>query len=446
MKLQDIFESLRESSRKLAQLSPGQKNKALLAVKDSLMARTASIIAANDHDVMRAKDKGMKESLVDRLRLDEARMEGILSGIDEIIAQTDPIGQVVSGWTNENGLVIKQVRVPIGVAAIIYESRPNVTVDAFAIAYKSGNAILLRGSSTALETNMEIVSAIKAGLRSVADCGAGVPGAVELASSGSRDEVDDILNARGYIDVVLPRGGADLIKMVVEKASVPVIETGSGICHLFVDESADLDRAAIIAENAKLQRPGVCNAIEVLLVHSAVAESFLPKLSERFAGRAQFRCDERALPIMQKAAAGSGAAGAGAACAVSGAKGALAEKVVENVVAAGENDFDTEFLDNILAIKVVDSVEEAVAHINAHNTKHSESILTSSIKNASYFKANIDAACVYVNASTRFTDGQVFGYGAELGISTQKLHVRGPMGLAALTTTKYLIEGEGQIR
>ena len=440
MKLQDVFESLRESSRKLAQLSPGQKNKALLAVKDSLMARTASIIAANDHDVMRAKDKGMKESLVDRLRLDEARMEGILSGIDEIIAQTDPVGQVVSGWTNENGLVIKQVRVPIGVAAIIYESRPNVTVDAFAIAYKSGNAILLRGSSTALETNMEIVSAIKAGLRSVADCGAGVPGAVELAASGRRDEVDDILNARGYIDVVLPRGGADLIKMVVEKASVPVIETGSGICHLFVDESADLDRAAIIAENAKLQRPGVCNAIEVLLVHSAVAEKFLPKLSERFAGRAQFRCDERALPIMQKAAAGSGA--------TSGAKGAASTKgaLSEKVVAAGENDFDTEFLDNILAIKVVDSVEEAVAHINAHNTKHSESILTADIKNAAYFKANIDAACVYVNASTRFTDGQVFGYGAELGISTQKLHVRGPMGLAALTTTKYLIEGEGQIR
>ena len=394
---------------------------------------------------MRAKDKGMKESLVDRLRLDEARMEGILSGIDEIIAQTDPVGQVVSGWTNENGLVIKQVRVPIGVAAIIYESRPNVTVDAFAIAYKSGNAILLRGSSTALETNMEIVSAIKAGLRSVADCGAGVPGAVELAASGRRDEVDDILNARGYIDVVLPRGGADLIKMVVEKASVPVIETGSGICHLFVDESADLDRAAIIAENAKLQRPGVCNAIEVLLVHSAVAEKFLPKLSERFAGRAQFRCDERALPIMQKAAvaaAGSGEASGDGAKGAASTKGALAEKVV----AAGENDFDTEFLDNILAIKVVDSVEEAVTHINAHNTKHSESILTSDIKNAAYFKANIDAACVYVNASTRFTDGQVFGYGAELGISTQKLHVRGPMGLAALTTTKYLIEGEGQIR
>ena len=432
MNLQDIFESLRESSKKLAQLSPGQKNKALLAVKESLMTRTASIIAANDHDVMRAKDKGMKDSLIDRLRIDEARMEGILSGIDEIIAQTDPVGQVVSGWTNENGLVIKQVRVPIGVAAIIYESRPNVTVDAFAIAYKSGNAILLRGSSTALETNMEIVAAIKAGLRSVSDCGAGVPGAVELAASGSRDEVDDILNARGYIDVVLPRGGADLIKMVVEKASVPVIETGSGICHLFVDESADLDRAAVIAENAKLQRPGVCNAIEVLLVHSAVAQEFLPKLSEKFAGRAQFRCDERALPIMQKAAV----AGVGA------ASGSLAEKVV----AAGENDFDTEFLDNILAIKVVDSVEEAVAHINAHNTKHSESILTSSIKNASYFKTNVDAACVYVNASTRFTDGQVFGYGAELGISTQKLHVRGPMGLAALTTTKYLIEGEGQIR
>ncbi|MBO4507929.1 MAG: glutamate-5-semialdehyde dehydrogenase [Spirochaetaceae bacterium] len=425
MKLQKVFTSLRESSEKLAQLSPGQKNKALAAVKESIRARTASIIAANDHDVMRAKDKGMKESLVDRLRLDETRMEGILSGIDEIIAQTDPVGQVVSGWTNENGLVIKQVRVPIGVAAIIYESRPNVTVDAFAIAYKSGNAILLRGSSTALETNMEIVSAIKAGLRSVADCGAGVPGAVELASSGKHEEVDEILNARGYIDVALPRGGADLIKMVVEKASVPVIETGSGICHLFVDESADLDRAAIIAENAKLQRPGVCNAIEVLLVHNAIAEKFLPKLSDKFAGRAQFRCDERALPIMQKAASAKNA---------------------KKVVAAGEKDFDTEFLDNILAIKVVDSVEEAVAHINAHNTKHSESILTADIKNAAYFKTNVDAACVYVNASTRFTDGQVFGYGAELGISTQKLHVRGPMGLAALTTTKYIIEGEGQIR
>ena len=425
MKLQKVFTSLRESSEKLAQLSPGQKNKALAAVKESIRARTASIIAANDHDVMRAKDKGMKESLVDRLRIDETRMEGILSGIDEIIAQTDPVGQVVSGWTNENGLVIKQVRVPIGVAAIIYESRPNVTVDAFAIAYKSGNAILLRGSSTALETNMEIVSAIKAGLRSVADCGAGVPGAVELASSGKHEEVDEILNARGYIDVALPRGGADLIKMVVEKASVPVIETGSGICHLFVDESADLDRAAIIAENAKLQRPGVCNAIEVLLVHNAIAEKFLPKLSDKFAGRAQFRCDERALPIMQKAASAKNA---------------------KKVVAAGEKDFDTEFLDNILAIKLVDSVEEAVAHINAHNTKHSESILTADIKNAAYFKTNVDAACVYVNASTRFTDGQVFGYGAELGISTQKLHVRGPMGLAALTTTKYIIEGEGQIR
>ena len=448
MKLQKVFTSLRESSEKLARLSPGQKNKALAAVKESIRARTASIIAANDHDVMRAKDKGMKESLVDRLRLDETRMEGILSGIDEIIAQTDPVGQVVSGWTNENGLVIKQVRVPIGVAAIIYESRPNVTVDAFAIAYKSGNAILLRGSSTALETNMEIVAAIKAGLRSVADCGAGVPGAVELAASGKHEEVDEILNARGYIDVALPRGGADLIKMVVEKASVPVIETGSGICHLFVDESADLDRAAIIAENAKLQRPGVCNAIEVLLVHSAVAEAFLPKLSERFAGRAQFLCDERALPIMQKAAAeatGTGV-GAGSGATSASSKAASAKKLAEKVVAAGEKDFDTEFLDNILAIKVVDSVEEAVAHINAHNTKHSESILTADIKNATYFKTNVDAACVYVNASTRFTDGQVFGYGAELGISTQKLHVRGPMGLAALTTTKYIIEGEGQIR
>ena len=427
MDLQKVFISLRESAGKLAQLTPGQKNKALVAVKESIVARMASIIAANDHDVMRAQDKGMKESLVDRLRLDEKRIAGILSGIDEIIAQTDPVGQVVAGWTNENGLLIRQVRVPVGVAAIIYESRPNVTVDAFAIAYKSGNAILLRGSSSALETNMELVSAIKAGLRSVADCGAGVPDAVEIASSGKHEEVDEILNARGYIDVVLPRGGADLIKMVVDKASIPVIETGSGICHLFVDASAEQDKAVLIAENAKLQRPGVCNAIEVMLVHSAIAAEFLPKVAAKFAGRAQFRCDERALPVMKKAFEDL-------------------KLPADKVVAAGEKDFDTEFLDNILAIKVVDSVEEAVSHINAHNTKHSESILTTDMAHATYFKTNIDAACVYVNASTRFTDGQVFGYGAELGISTQKLHVRGPMGLSALTTTKYIIEGEGQIR
>ena len=427
MNLQTVFESLRESSKELARLSPGQKNVALASVKEAITASIPAILAANAVDVSRARERGIKESLIDRLSLNESRIKGILSGIDEIIAQTDPIGQVVSGWTNENGLVIKQVRVPIGVAAIIYESRPNVTVDAFAIAYKSGNAILLRGSSTALETNREIVAAIKAGLQSVADCGAGIPGAVELAASGKREEVDEILNARGYIDVVLPRGGADLIKMVVEKASVPVIETGSGICHLFIDASAEQDKAVLIAENAKLQRPGVCNAIEVMLVHSAIAAEFLPKVAEKFAGRAQFRCDERALPVMKKAFEDL-------------------KLPADKVVAAGEKDFDTEFLDNILAIKVVDSVEEAVSHINAHNTKHSESIITTDIKNATYFKTNIDAACVYVNASTRFTDGQVFGYGAELGISTQKFHVRGPMGLSALTTTKFIIEGEGQIR
>ncbi len=430
--MQTIFESLRESSKELARLSPGQKNRALASVKEAIRTSIPSILSANDLDVSRAREKGIKESLIDRLSLNEARIEGILSGIDEIIAQTDPIGQVVSGWTNENGLAIKQVRVPIGVAAIIYESRPNVTVDAFAIAYKSGNAILLRGSSTALETNREIVAAIKKGLAALSDNGEGIPGAVELASSGKRDEVDEILNARGYIDVVLPRGGADLIKMVVEKASVPVIETGSGICHLFVDASADLDRAVLIAENAKLQRPGVCNAIEVLLVHSSVAKDFLPKLVEKFAGRAQFRCDQRALPIVKAAA--------------EKASGYDGDKLSEKILAAGKDDFDTEFLDNILAIKVVDSVEEAVSHINSHNTKHSESILTTDVKNAAYFKTNIDAACVYVNASTRFTDGQVFGYGAELGISTQKFHVRGPMGLSALTTTKFIIEGEGQIR
>ncbi len=425
MSLQPVFETLRKGADALGCADAATKNAGLLAVQKSLTENIPAILEANAKDVAAAREKGMKESLIDRLSLNEQRLTSIISCITTIIQQTDPVGQVPAGWSAPNGMQIKQVRVPLGVAAIIYESRPNVTVDAFAIAYKSGNAILLRGSSSALESNKAIVKAIKAGL---ASCSEGIPDAVALADSGSRDEVDEILTAKGYIDVALPRGGAGLIKMVVEKATVPVIETGSGICHLYVDDSGDVKTAADIAENAKLQRPGVCNAIEVMLVHKDIAEKVLPAIAERFNGRAEFRCDPAALAVLQKAAAGA----------------SWGDKT--KLTAAGDDDFDTEFLDYILAIKTVSGVEEAVAHINAHNTKHSECIVTTNTEHARYFQKKVDAACVYTNVSTRFTDGEMFGFGAELGISTQKMHIRGPMGLAALTTIKYIIEGEGQVR
>ena len=427
MELLNVYKSLRAGAEKLAQLDAAQKNKALLSVKEALNLHRKEILQANSIDVQNSRDKGVKESLIDRLTLTDSRIDSILAGIDSVAKQTDPVGQVVSGWTTPNGMQIRQVRVPFGVAAIIYESRPNVTVDAFSLAYKSGNAILLRGSSSAIESNKAIVSAIKEGLKAE-PCG--IPEAIELAVSGKHEEVDEILTAKGYIDVVLPRGGANLIKMVVDKAKVPVIETGRGICHVFVDESADLEMALNIAENAKLQRPGVCNAIECILVHKAAAEKFLPALYERFNGRAQLRCDEVSYKILSAAASASASAAGKEDC----------------IIQATDEDFDTEFLDNILAVKVLDDVKEAVAFINAHNTKHSESIVTKSLDNAKYFQRNVDAACVYVNASTRFTDGEEFGFGAELGISTQKMHVRGPMGCSALTTIKYLIDGNVQIR
>ncbi|MCR4790164.1 MAG: glutamate-5-semialdehyde dehydrogenase [Treponemataceae bacterium] len=422
MELSQVFVTLRSGAEKLAQLNASEKNMGLLAAADAIDKNRKKILDANAIDVKLSREKGVSESLVDRLSLDDKRIDGIIDSIHIVANSEDPIGSVLAGWKTPEGLSIKQVRVPLGVASIIYESRPNVTADAFALAYKSGNAILLRGSSSALNSNKAIVEAITQGLNSQGKVfgKAGVADAIALAMSGSHDEVNEILNAKGKIDVVLPRGGAKLIKMVVENAKIPVIETGSGVCHLFVDESADLERAAIIAENAKLQRPGVCNAIETLLVHSSVAEKFLPLLVKQFAGRAELRCDKRSFEIVSK--------------------------LEKRAVPATEDDFGYEFLDKILAIKVVDSVEEAIAHINSHNTKHSESILTQNICNAKKFQNEIDAACVYVNASTRFTDGGVFGYGAELGISTQKFHVRGPMGLTALTTTKYLIEGDGNIR
>ncbi len=415
---ESIFTSLRKASQLLANLSAKEKNNALEAVIRSLDKNRESILSANKKDVNKARESGTKESLVDRLMLNDERMIGINDSIRIIISQTDPVGEIISGWKTEAGLDIKQMRVPIGVASIIYESRPNVTVDAFALAWKSGNAILLRGSSSALESNKAIVSAIKEALTSIKK---EYSDALFL-TEGGREEVGQILNARGLVDIVLPRGGADLIKMVVENARIPVIETGSGICHLFVDESASIEMAVNIAENGKMQRPGACNSLESILVHESCAKDFLPALLERLGDRCEMRADERAFSILEKNATKS------------------------KLVHATKEDFATEFLDFIVAIKIVNSLEQAVEHINTHNTKHSDAIVTKALDNARYFQQNVDAACVYVNASTRFTDGGEFGFGAELGISTQKMHARGPMSLTALTTIKYIVDAEGLTR
>lgn len=415
MDIEKITTSLRSASSSLALQTADKKNKALAAVAKALDSARTSIIAANQKDIENGRQNGMSESLIDRLMLNDKRIDGIIDSVKSLIAQTDPVGEEVAGWKTPNGLNIRQVRVPLGVVAIIYESRPNVTVDAFSMAYKSGNAILLRGSSSAFNSNKEIVRIIKEALAATVD---GVPEAIELVEVRNHDhsDVDQILNAVGKIDVVLPRGGKKLIQNVVSNARIPVIETGSGVCHLYIDQSADLEMAVKVAENAKIQRPSVCNAIECIVVNSKVAKDFLPKLAEAFNGRVKFHADQRALPYLP---------------------GALA---------ATDSDFGNEYLDYECCIKTVDTTDEAIEYINSHNTKHSESIITTNMANAKKFQAMIDASCVYVNASTRFTDGGEFGFGAELGISTQKLHARGPMGIKVLTTTKYLIDGEGQTR
>ena len=415
MNLEQTCNVLKTGAQSLALQNASTKNKALTAVAAALDTQRVEIIAANKKDVEIARANGTSESLIDRLSLDDKRINGIIESLKIVIAQSDPIGEETAGWKTPNGLSIRQVRVPLGVVAIIYESRPNVTVDAFSLAYKSGNAILLRGSSSAFNSNKAIVKVIKNALATVEG---GVPESIELVEVKEHDhsDVDAILNAVGKIDVVLPRGGKRLIQNVVSNARIPVIETGSGVCHLYIDDSADLEMAVKVAENAKIQRPSVCNAIECIVVNKAVAEKFLPMLEEKFSGRVKFHADE------------------------------IAIKYLKNAVAATEEDFGNEYLDYECCIKTVANVEEAIAYINSHNTKHSESIITESRANARLFQAKIDASCVYVNASTRFTDGGEFGFGAELGISTQKLHARGPMGIKALTTTKYLIEGEGQTR
>ena len=413
MKLEEIGSRAKEVSRVLNNLGSTPKNEGLKAVAQALLDGKGKILEANQKDVQAALAKGMNPGLVDRLSLNDARIQAMAEGLLQVASLDDPVGEVISMKPRPNGLLIGQKRVPLGVIGMIYEARPNVTADAFGLCFKSGNAVILKGGSDALESNKAIVVQIREGLKS-----AGLPeDAVQLIESTDREVTRQFMRLNDYLDVLIPRGSAGLIRSVVENSTVPVIETGTGNCHIFVDESADLDMALNIIFNAKTQRIGVCNACESLVVHRAVAEEFLPLLKARL--------DEKQVEIRADKEA----------CAL-----------VDGFVPAAEEDWGREYLDYILSLKLVDSIDEAIAHINRYNTKHSEAIITSDYANAQRFLNEIDAAAVYVNASTRFTDGFEFGFGAEIGISTQKLHARGPMGLKELTTTKYIIYGNGQVR
>ena len=403
----------KDASRLCAKLGTEAKNRGLLAVAGELRSQSAYLLEENEKDLKAAKEKGVKQSLIDRLRLTEQRISDMAEGLTQVAALEDPIGEVLSMKNRPNGLRVGKKRVPLGVVGIIYESRPNVTADAFGLCFKTGNAVILRGGSDAIHSNLAVTKVIKGGLEKE-----NLPqDAILLVEDTSRATVGEMMKLHQYIDVLIPRGGAGLIANVVENSTVPVIETGTGNCHIFVDASADIGRAAEIIENAKTQRMGVCNACESLVIHEAAAEKALPLIEERLnAHQVEIRGDERA------------------------------REILPGIVPATEEDWGTEYLDAVISVKIVDSLEEAIAHINRYNTGHSESILTKDYDNALKFQDEVDAAAVYVNASTRFTDGFEFGFGAEIGISTQKLHARGPMGLEALTSTKYIIFGNGQIR
>ncbi len=418
MTTQQLLERAKAAKLSAMLLDTQTKNTALLKMADKLVEHTDRILAANKTDVENARGI-ISEVMIDRLSLSAERIEAMAKGIRDVAFLPDPVGSVIERTKRENGLIIEKTSVPIGVTAIIYESRPNVTSDAVALSLKSGNVCVLRGGKEASGSAKAIVDALKEALY---ECNLS-PDLVNLVSDTTRQSATDLMTAVGYVDLLIPRGGAGLIKACTQNAKVPCIQTGTGICHIFVDESADINMALDIIENAKTSRPSVCNAAECLIVHKNIAESFLPLVKERLALErekngltpVELRCDERAYAIL-------------------GTK------------KAGENDFDTEFLDYILAVKVVDSINEAIEHITLHSTGHSESILTQNEENARLFTAAVDSSSVYVNASTRFTDGGEFGLGCEMGISTQRLHARGPMGLRELNTYKYIIKGNGQIR
>ncbi|PUA38962.1 glutamate-5-semialdehyde dehydrogenase [Paenibacillus elgii] len=403
----------KQAAPKLGLLSTEQKNNALLRMADALVAEAESIIAANAEDLQRGRESGISTSLLDRLALNRQRIEAMADGLRQVVALPDPIGDTLEAFDRPNGLQIRKVRVPLGVIGIIYEARPNVTVDAAGLCLKTGNAVVLRGGSSALHSNKRIVEVLHDSLKST-----DVPAdALQLIMDPNRASVDEMLKLNGLLDVLIPRGGASLIQNVVKNATVPVIETGAGICHTYIDASAQPDMALKIAINAKVQRPSVCNSMETLLVHRDFAEQHLASIAEQFVQQmVELRGD------------------------------AEAQRLVPTVKAATESDWDTEYNDYILNVRVVKGLDEALAHIRRHGTMHSECIVTENESNAARFLQEVDAAAVYHNASTRFTDGFEFGFGAEIGISTQKLHARGPMGLPALTSSKYCIVGDGQIR
>lgn len=413
MTITEIGKKAKEMTKILGILGSEKKNEGLKSAAAALLDGEEEILSANQDDVIKATAAGMNQGLIDRLELTPKRIEAMAQGLLAVASLDDPVGEVLSMKVRPNGLNIGQKRVPLGVVGIIYEARPNVTADAFGLCFKSGNAVILKGASDALESNKAIVKWIRTGLSR-----AGLPeDAVLLITDTDRKKTKEFMRLREYVDVLIPRGGAGLIKSVVENSTIPVIETGTGNCHIFVDESADIQMALDIIYNAKTQRIGVCNACESLLVHKSIASRFLPLLNERLSVKSvEIRADKEACEI------------------------------IKDFVPATEEDWGKEYLDYIVSLKLVDSIEEAIDHINRYNTKHSESIITSDYNHAQKFLNEVDAAAVYVNASTRFTDGYEFGFGAEIGISTQKLHARGPMGLKELTTTKYIIYGNGQIR
>lgn len=403
----------KKAAGKLAITSTAIKNKAMLAMAQALLDKQEEILAANAIDMENAAAKGIKASMLDRLKLTPERIAGMAEGLEQVAALPDPIGNIVGGSRLANGLTVTKVRVPLGVIGIIYEARPNVTADAVGLCLKSGNAVILKGGSEAMQSNLTIAKVLSDAAEAV-----GIPkGSVQFVDTSDRQAVTDLIHMNGLIDVVIPRGGAGLIKTVVMNATVPVIETGAGVCHTFIDASADVEMAMKICYNAKVQRPSVCNAMETLLVHKDAAEKFMPPMLEKyFEAGVEIRGDERVQAFSDK------------------------------VVPVTEEDWSTEYGDLRLSVKIVDSLEEAMEHIAKYTTYHSECIVTENYENARTFQLGVDAAAVYVNASTRFTDGFEFGFGAEIGISTQKLHARGPMALPELTSTKYLINGNGQVR
>lgn len=406
-------QAAKQAAAKLAVTSTAVKNAALLAMAAALEAQQAEILAANERDMTAAAAKVMKSSMLDRLKLTAERISGMADGLRQVAGLADPVGNVIDGKTLPNGLHITKIRVPLGVIGIIYEARPNVTADAAGLCLKSGNAVILKGGSEAMESNKTV-----AAILAQAAEGAGIPaGSIQFIDTSDRQAVQDLIHMNGLVDVVIPRGGAGLIQAVVRNASVPVIETGAGVCHTYVDKDADVEMAMKIAFNAKVQRPSVCNAMETLLVHKDIADKFLPMMLMMYNSSAvEIRGDE------------------------------AVQEYSGQVHPAMEEDWSTEYGDLRLSVKIVDSIEEAMAHIAKYGTGHSECIVTNNYQAAQLFQYTVDAAAVYVNASTRFTDGNEFGFGAEIGISTQKLHARGPMALPELTSTKYLINGNGQVR